>query len=115
MERKQLHRPDKGSQNEGDKWVDHLTDSACEFFEANRDRRWFYYLSHHTLHNKVSAPPELVKKYRDQGAPEVGFHNAMYLAAIEHLDASIGRLLDKLDELGTCHSTICAGHHPRCV
>lgn len=91
--------PGQGSQNEGDKWVDHLTDAACRFVERNRDRPWFFYLSHHTLHGKVSAPEALVQKYVAAGAPTEGMHNATYLAAIEHLDHSIGRLLRKLDEL----------------
>ena len=61
--------PGPGSQNEGDKWVDHLTDSACDFIEQNSERPWFYYLSHHTLHGRVSAPTALVDKYQSQGAP----------------------------------------------
>jgi arylsulfatase A-like enzyme len=40
-----------------------------------------------------------VRKYRDQGAPADGLHNATYLAAIEHLDAAVGRLLGALDNL----------------
>ena len=91
--------PGKGSQNEGDKWVDHLTDQTCEFIEQNRNRPWFCYLSHHTLHGIVSAPDGLVKAYRDRRAPAEGLHNATYLAAIKHLDNSIGRLLAKLEEL----------------
>lgn len=88
-----------GSQNEGDKWVDHLTDQAIGFIERERERPWFFYLAHHTIHAKVSAPPALVEKYRAAGAPAEGMHNATYLAAIEHLDNSVGRLLAKLDGL----------------
>lgn len=98
--------PGEGSQNEGDKWVDHLTDAACAFMRTNRDRPWFYYLSHHTLHNKVSAPADLVQKYRDRGAPDTGLQNATYLAAIEHLDHSIGRLMQTLDELQLTDNTL---------
>ncbi len=98
--------PGQGSQNEGDKWVDHLTDRACDFVARNRDRPWFFYLSHHTLHGKVSAPQALVDKHLATGAPAEGMHNATYLAAIEHLDNSIGRLLAKLDETGQRENTI---------
>lgn len=99
-----------GSTGEGDKWVDYLTDQAIGFIERQqtreRDRPWFFYLSHHTIHGKVSAPPELVAKYRAAGAPESGLNSAVYLAAIEHLDNSIGRLMAKLDELGLARRTI---------
>lgn len=95
-----------GSQNEGDKWVDHLTDCAIDFMKRHRDKPWFYYLSHHTLHNKVAAPEALIRKYARQGAPESGLHNATYLAAIEHLDRSVGRLLNTLDELQLTQQTV---------
>ncbi|TWU04690.1 sulfatase [Stieleria varia] len=95
-----------GSQNEGDKWVDHLTDSAISFIRERQERPWFFYLSHHTLHGVVSAPAELVKKYREAGAPETGMFNATYLAAIEHLDNSIGRLMAALDEMQQRENTI---------
>jgi arylsulfatase A-like enzyme len=98
--------PGPGSQNEGDKWVDHLTDAACTFIEHNQVRPWFFYLSHHTLHGKVSAPQALVRKYRNNGAPAEGMHNATYLAAIEHLDDSVGRLLKKLDDLKLRDNTL---------
>ena len=98
--------PGPGSQNEGDKHVGYLTDRALAFAEQNRERPWFFYLAHHTIHGKVSAPEPLVAKYRAGGAPETGLHNATYLAAIEHLDTSIGRLLQGLDRLGQRERTI---------
>jgi arylsulfatase A len=90
--------PGPGSQNEGDKHVDHLTAEAIKFIDANRARPWFFLLAHHTLHGRVSAPPDLVAKYRANGAPAAGHFNATYLAAVEHLDTSVGRLVAALDE-----------------
>lgn len=95
-----------GSQNDGDKWVDHLTDSAIAFLRKHRGQPWFFYLAQHTIHSTVSAPVELVKKHRGAGAPETGFHNAPYLAAIEHMDNSIGRLVAALDETGQRENTL---------
>ena len=95
-----------GSQNEGDKWVDHLTDCAIEFMRDHRGQPWFFYLAHHTLHGVVSAPPELIAKHKNNGAPESGLNNATYLAAIEHLDNSVGRMLGALDELGMRDQTL---------
>lgn len=98
--------PGKGSQNKGDKWVNHLTDDAIKFIRDNRGKPWFYYLSHHTLHGVVTAPKELIQKYRDQGAPKLGHGNATYLAAVEHLDTSVGRLTECLEETGQRENTI---------
>lgn len=98
--------PGPGSQNAGDKHVAHLTDEAIAFIDKNRDKPWFCYLAHHTIHGTVSAPPALVESYRKIGAPAEGLHNATYLAAIEHLDNSVGRLLDAIDKRGLREDTI---------
>lgn len=91
---------------EGDKGVGWLTDQAIGFIEQHREQPWFVYLSHHTIHGPVVAPEETVAKYRAKGAPETGLHNATYLAAIETLDRSVGRLLARLDELGLREDTM---------
>ena len=95
-----------GTQNDGDKWVDHLTTETLGFISRHRERPWFAYLAHHTLHGKVSAPADLIAKHRAAGAPESGFHNATYLAALEHLDHSVGRLLAGLDVQGQREQTL---------
>jgi len=83
----------------GDKGVARFTDEAIRFITERRARPWFLYLSYHAIHGPVLAPETLVRKYREQGAPETGLHNATYLACIEHLDTSVGRLLHALDRL----------------
>lgn len=95
-----------GTQNEGDKWVDHLTGQTIQFIRESGDRPWFFYLAHHTLHGVVSAPVGLIQKHHEAGAPETGMFNATYLAAIEHLDHSIGRLLAALDEMEQRENTL---------
>ena len=91
---------------EGDKGVDWLTDRALEFIGRKKDSPWFVYLAHHTIHGPVVAREEIVRKYRDRGAPETGLHNASYLAAIETLDTGVGRLLDGLADLGEAEDTL---------
>ncbi len=95
-----------GRPGEGDKWVDHLTDQAIGFIREHRAEPWFFYLAHHTIHNVVAAPEGLVKKYLAAGAPAEGMHNATYLAALEHMDDSVGRLLAALDEMKLRESTL---------
>jgi arylsulfatase A len=93
-------------QSYGDKGVDFLTDEAIGFMEKNKNHPFFIYLSHHTVHNPVLAPEELVKKYRNAGYPERGLNFATYLASIEHLDNSIGRLSERLIQLGIEKNTV---------
>lgn len=101
-----VNTPGPGSLNEGDKHVAHLTDEAIAFMADNRRRPWFCWLAQHTIHGVVAAPAELTAKYRRQGAPAEGLHNATYLAALEHLDTSVGRLLAALDKQGQAERTV---------
>jgi uncharacterized sulfatase len=93
-------------QSRTDKGVDLLTDETIAFIQRNQDWPWFAYLSHHTIHGPVLAPTELSATYRRRGYHETGIHNATYLAALEHMDASIGRLLARLDALNLVDNTI---------
>lgn len=89
----------------GDKGVARLTDEAIAFLEANRNRPFFCYLPHHTIHGVVTAPDGIVQKYREKGAPAEGLHNATYLAALEYMDTQIGRLLGALNDLKLAENT----------
>jgi uncharacterized sulfatase len=93
-------------QSYGDKGVDFLTDETIRFMEQNQDQPFFIYLSHHTIHGPVLAPEKVVQQYQQLGYSKEGIHNATYLAALEHLDQSIGRLLQNLDQRGKAGDTI---------
>ena len=89
-----------------DKGVDYLTDEAISFMKQNQDNPFFLYLSHHTIHGPILAPEYLIQKYREKGYPEEGQFNATYLAAIEHMDNSVGRLLDEMENMGLAENTV---------
>jgi arylsulfatase A len=92
-------------QNTGDKAVMRLTGEALEFMTSSRERPFFCYLPHHTVHSVVSAPENLVAAYRAKGAPATGLHNATYLAALDHMDRSIGVLREGLEKSGQWDNT----------
>nr|AEH26503.1 arylsulphatase [uncultured Acidobacteria bacterium A11] len=98
--------PRGDSQSAGDKQVDFLTDAAIGFIREQREKPWFFYLAHHTVHGPVLAPEALIARHRARGAPEKGSGNATFLAALEHLDNSVGRLMAALDELGLRERTL---------
>jgi len=98
--------PVANANNKGDKEVDRYTADALGFIREHKEQPWFLYLAHHTLHHVLSAPEALVQKHRARGAPEKGNFNALYLACIEHLDNSIGKLMAGLEELGQKENTI---------
>jgi arylsulfatase A len=94
------------ARNRHDKMVAGFTDKAIEFIEANANKPFFLYLSHHTVHIPLEAPQELVEKYRKKPKPKSGVNNPVYAAMIEHLDTQTGRLLKKLDELNLAANTV---------
>ncbi len=96
----------QGGPNQTDKRVTTYTKAALEFMEKNRDKPFFLYLSHNTVHIPLEAPKELVDKYKRKSKPATGVNNPTYAAMVEHLDWSTGQVLAKLDALKLTDETI---------
>jgi len=92
--------------NNNDKQVGGLTEEAMRFLEANKDRPFFLYLSHFTVHIPLEARQELIDKYEGKAKREKAQGHATYAAMIETLDESIAQLMAKLDELGLAENTV---------
>jgi len=91
--------------NIGDYLTDRLTDEALRFMESNRGHPFYLQLWHYTVHSPLMGKRELVDKYsRIPGAN--GQSNAVYAAMIQSMDESVGRILDKLEELHLADQTI---------
>ena len=86
-------------ETEGGKGEYDLTAQAEQFIDANKDRPFFLYLAHNNPHIPLAAKPELVEEPTRRLQP-------VYAACIETLDDSVGRMLEKLDELGLSERTI---------
>lgn len=82
-----------------------LTRKACEFIEANKDRPFFCYLAHHAIHTPLQGREDTLAKFKAK-TPGEQHHNALYAACTYDLDASVGVLMQKLDELGLAKNTL---------
>lgn len=92
---------------EGEYITDRLTDEAIEFMAAQEDEPFFLLLQHYDVHAPLAAPEETVQKYFDRGRPlDKGKENATFLAMKERTDASFGRIVEALDQLGLSDNTI---------
>jgi arylsulfatase A len=82
--------------------TDRLTDEAIGFLERNRDRPFFLYLPHYTVHIPLQAKKLLLEKYEAKGRSNPGATqaNPVYAAMIESMDDGVGRIARKLEELG---------------
>lgn len=110
----EIHQPDRqgfswvpgAARNRNDKRVTAFTDAAVEFIEDNKDKPFFLFLSHNTVHIPLEAPEELVRKYENKTRPPTGVNNPVYAAMVEHLDNSVGRILKKLGDLKLEQNTL---------
>ncbi|HET6410043.1 MAG TPA: sulfatase, partial [Chthoniobacteraceae bacterium] len=84
---------------EGSKGEYELTAKAEEWMAQQKDKPFFLYLAHNTPHIPYAATNE------DQGKFATAF-NPTYAAVISHMDACIGRIMAKLDELKLTERTI---------
>ncbi len=75
-----------------------LTDQSLEFIEENKDSPFFLFLAHYDVHVQLDADKDLIEKYLQKDKKDNYPSNAVYAAMIEHLDQSVGRIIQKLKE-----------------
>ncbi len=114
----------------GEHLTDRLTTECLNFLDKNGKEPFFLMYSLYAVHNPLQAPAPLIKKYeakrnalaltdskrfrRDEAwmTPEKGWRqrmvqdHAVYAAMIENMDSNVGRILQKLAELGLDDNTI---------
>jgi arylsulfatase A-like enzyme len=109
---------------EGEYLTDRLTDESLKFIEASKDRPFLLYLAHYAVHTPLESKKELAEKYQAK-ANSLPQHegpraekvygpyetrlvqdHTVYAGMIQSVDDSVGRVLDKLQELGLEQDTI---------
>ncbi len=86
--------------------ADYLTDKAVRFIRKHRDQPFFLFLAHYAVHIPLEADRELIEKYRRKPKPQEGVNNPIYAAMVEHVDRSVGRIVEALAELGLTDRTL---------
>ncbi|MCA9065561.1 MAG: sulfatase, partial [Planctomycetaceae bacterium] len=95
----------EGRVNKDPKGIFSLTEKAGEFMAADSDQPFFCYVAHHAIHTALEARPETLTRFEKE-LPEEHRKLAMYAACTYDLDAGVGQLLSKLDELGIADNTL---------
>jgi arylsulfatase A-like enzyme len=106
---------------EGEHLPDRLAAEAAKFIEGNRDRPFLVYYPFYDVHTPLMGRGDLVRKYEEKRArlglaPQWGHEgerdvrlvqdHAVYAAMVEAMDLAVGRVLEKLDELGLAENTL---------
>lgn len=90
----------------GEYITDRLTDEALKFIESNKDRQFYLNFWHYGVHgpwgHKESYTKELAKRKDPRGLQK----NPVMASMLKSVDESLGRIMDKLDELGLTKNTL---------
>ena len=112
----------------GEHLTERLTNETLNLLEQHQDDPFFLYLAYYTVHTPLQAPKPLIEKYRRKaeklvGQPEFAEEeqvwpnakkrqvrvlqkHATYAAMVETMDTSVGRIMNKLDELKIAEETV---------
>jgi uncharacterized sulfatase len=87
--------------------VREITDRSLAFMKANRDRPFFCYITHNSIHRPIMefAPSILQYAVKPEASNKMG-NNPVIGAMVETLDRSVQRVLDCIDELEMADQTI---------
>lgn len=102
--------PDANDERQGREYLtDRLTQEAVSLIRAPRKRPLFLCLAHYAVHTPIQAPPATVAEVR-QSATQRGLApndlNLEYAAMLDHVDRSVGAILQALDETNLRDTTL---------
>jgi len=91
--------------DQGEYLTDLLAGRSEKFMEENRDRPFFLYLPFYAVHSPIEAKDELIKDYGRLRDPS-GRNYKTYAAMVEGVDQAVGRIMEKVEDLGLAGRTI---------
>ena len=91
---------------DGEYLTDRIGNEAARFIERHKDGPFFLYFSQFAVHLPVQGKPVLMKKYAAKRRPGDAQKNAGYAAMIESMDATVGQVRRKLEELKLAERTV---------
>jgi arylsulfatase A-like enzyme len=91
---------------EGEYITDRVTDEAIRFIEASRHRPFLLNLWHYGVHGPWGHKEEFTRKFADKKDPRGKQANPIMASMLWSVDQSLGRVMDKLDELGLTERTV---------
>jgi len=91
---------------EGEYLTDRLTGEALRVMDKVKDKPFYLNLCYHTVHTPIEGKPKLVEYYKKKVRPGMNHQNYEYAAMVHSLDENVGRVLDKINELGVADRTI---------
>jgi arylsulfatase A-like enzyme len=91
---------------DGEYITDRLTDEAIQFVEANKERPFFLNFWHYGVHGPWGHKEEYTAEFAKKTDPRGKQRNPIMGSMLKSVDQSLGRLMDRLDELGLADNTV---------
>ena len=86
-----------------EKYLTHaFSDEAVQFLETHRDDPFFLFLSYNAPHTPMEAPEAEIARFAAIADPK----RRTYAAMVSALDAGVGQVLQKLEDLGLAEETL---------
>jgi arylsulfatase A-like enzyme len=86
--------------------TDRITDEALQYLEAKKDSAFFLCLWEFAVHAPFQAKLAYIKEYENKRDPRGKQDNPIMAGMIKSLDESVGKIMDKLDELKLTDNTL---------
>lgn len=91
---------------EGEYLTERLAEEACNFIAENENKPFFLNLWFYNVHKPLMAKQEKVNKYQSLADSTRLQNNPVYAAMVEHVDDAVGKIINKLKQLGLYDNTI---------
>ena len=91
---------------DGEHITDRLTDEAIKFIEAHRDEPFYLNLWQYSVHGPWQHKEEYTAKFAKKTDPRGQQRNPVMASMLKNVDDSLGRVLDKLDDLKLTDNTL---------
>lgn len=90
----------------GEYITDRATDEAIKFINANKDGPFLLHMWHYAVHGPWGHKEEITKRFVSKKDPRGEQANPIMASMLWSVDESLGRIMDRLDELGIADDTI---------
>jgi len=100
--------PDLKEYKPGDHLSFCLGEEAAKYLESRKgnDQPFFLNLWYYAVHTPIEANEDKVNRFRKIAKPDANHNNPNYAALVSHLDDSVGRVLQAIEENGMAENTI---------
>ncbi|QEG00436.1 Arylsulfatase [Stieleria maiorica] len=91
---------------DGEYITNRLTDEAIRFVEAHRNEPFFLNFWHYAVHGPWGHKEAYTKQFAEKTDPLGRQNNPIMASMLQSVDESLGRMLDKFDQLGLTDNTL---------